>query len=236
MIDFHTHILPNIDDGSTSFDMSIKMLDLLEKSNVTDVVLTPHFYSNMESLNDFLAKRNNKYEEFLKMYNGNINLHIGAEVYISEYLSNYDDLSEICIDKKTNYMLIELPFSNVLSERYYQIIEMLIFDHKIAPIIAHIERYPFIIENRHYLDIINSFISMGCLIQINSSSLLTSHKLKKFILSLIKANMVNLIGSDCHNLTSRLPNYGQAIDIINSKLGSSYLNKIESYEKQIINY
>ena len=232
MVDFHTHILPNIDDGSTSVDMSIKILDLLEDSKVTDVVLTPHFYSDMESLKDFLLRRDNKYSEFLKIYNGNINLHIGAEVYISKYLSNYDDLGDLCIDGK-KYMLLELPFDDVLSDEYYQIIETIIFNYNITPIIAHIERYPFIHYKKN-TDIIDTLISIGCLIQVNSDSLLVNHKSKKFILFLIENNMAHFIGSDVHNLTSRPPNYGKAIKIIKDELGISYINNIEFYEKKVI--
>lgn len=232
MIDFHTHILPKIDDGSKNKDMSISMLEILEKSDITDVVLTPHFYSDTESLNDFISKRNEIYNEFINEYRGNIKLHLGAEVYISNYLSNYEDLTKVCIDEK-DYMLLELPFNNRLSDSEYQIIEMLIYDHNIKPIIAHIERYPFININKD-LKVIDELISMGCLIQVNADSFLLSNKSKKFVLSLIEDDMAHLIGSDTHNITTRPPNYNEAIKIIKSELGQEYLNKIREYEKMVI--
>ena len=58
MLDFHTHLLPGIDDGSQSVDESIQMLECMQMQGVEQVVATPHFYANHESVEDFLARRN----------------------------------------------------------------------------------------------------------------------------------------------------------------------------------
>ena len=73
MIDFHSHILPCLDDGSKSVDESIKMLKTLASQGVKKVVATPHFYANDESIEQFLNRRD---EAFLKIKNdGNLGVN-----------------------------------------------------------------------------------------------------------------------------------------------------------------
>ena len=53
-IDFHSHILPQMDDGAKSTDESIELLKALAEAKVEKVVLTPHFYRNDENIAAFL--------------------------------------------------------------------------------------------------------------------------------------------------------------------------------------
>ena len=55
LFDMHSHILPNIDDGAKTLEDSLKLLSCLEKQGVTNVCLTPHFYTNEISIEDFMA-------------------------------------------------------------------------------------------------------------------------------------------------------------------------------------
>ena len=61
IIDFHSHILPGIDDGSRDIEESIILLDKLAANGTDLVVATPHFYCDEQSVDDFLANRNNAY-------------------------------------------------------------------------------------------------------------------------------------------------------------------------------
>ena len=68
MTDFHSHILPGVDDGSKSIEETLKMLELLSDQGVRRVVATPHFYPNHHSVEEFLEKRNSAYEEIKKHF------------------------------------------------------------------------------------------------------------------------------------------------------------------------
>ena len=57
MIDIHTHILPNFDDGSASVEISVNMLKALREQGVKNVVLTPHFYDYRTDVDSFVQKR-----------------------------------------------------------------------------------------------------------------------------------------------------------------------------------
>ena len=65
MIDFHTHILPGIDDGSRNSEESIQMLNLEQEQGITKIVFTPHFYANRNSVERFLKRREASYERLL---------------------------------------------------------------------------------------------------------------------------------------------------------------------------
>ena len=66
MIDFHTHILPNVDDGSKGVEESTLMLTRLFEQGVNKVIATPHFYANDESVDEFLLRRNAAFEKRLR--------------------------------------------------------------------------------------------------------------------------------------------------------------------------
>lgn len=234
MLDIHTHILPDFDDGSKNLSMSISMINSLLGQGVKNIVLTPHFYSDHESLNNFLDRRSSVVDQFIKDIDNqqlDVSMLIGAEVYLTKYLDNYSDISGLCISG-TNYILIEFPFLPRLGDTTIDLLHSIILNHDVIPIIAHIERYPFMSSKPD--DIIDKLIYMGCKIQINTSSLKTM-SLKKNLLKWIKDDKIHFIGSDSHNLTSRPPVYAVAISIIRSKLGPVYVDRLLDYQKEIIN-
>ena len=232
MIDIHTHILPYIDDGASDELMSMTMLSILEKQEVSDVVLTPHFYSHMESLEDFIKKRKKCFDNFKNLYTGFINIYLGAEVYLTKYLNKYEDLKPLCINN-SKYMLIELPLDSTIDDKVLNIFDGIIYNHKITPILAHIERYPFLYDGKLQRDL-DFLRSMGCLIQVNIDQLTISRRVRKVVLSLIKNGKVNFLGSDSHNLTTRPPVYKEGVKVIESKLGIEYLAPIWKYEKKLL--
>ena len=114
MIDFHSHVLPGIDDGATDVEMSVKMLKMAKEQGVDTVVLTPHYYAAEKSVDDFLAERDNSYNTLIK-YAEEKNIQIpklikGAEVKFSYDLLRSDKISELLIEN-TNALLLEMPFS-----------------------------------------------------------------------------------------------------------------------------
>ena len=83
-IDFHSHILPEIDDGASSVGESVEMLKILADAGVECVVLTPHFYRQNESIEKFLDRRGKAYEKLCAAtqgISGIPKLVLGAEVY-----------------------------------------------------------------------------------------------------------------------------------------------------------
>ena len=81
MIDFHTHILPGVDDGSRSIEESLAMLQAEADAGIERVVFTPHFYASQNSPKDFLRRRQESWSALLPhMYRGLPQVSFGAEV------------------------------------------------------------------------------------------------------------------------------------------------------------
>ena len=120
MIDFHNHILPNVDDGPKTLEVSIEMVQEAARQGITDIVNTVHFqHPKMENKNTDYTYLNNKLKELqLEIDNRklNIKLHLSAEVF---YLPNLLEISNnpiVTIGKK-KYMLIEFS-SNIFPVGY----------------------------------------------------------------------------------------------------------------------
>ena len=195
MIDIHTHIIPNVDDGSKSLEISRELLNLELKNNVKNVFLTPH--QNEKNLNKELIE--NKFLELKeKVKDIDINLYLGSEIYYYDNLSEDLKNNKIIAMNNTKYLLIEF------STRYNIGILDKLYDIKVLgyiPIIAHIERYPYLTSDDY-----DKIHNMGCMIQVNTKSF--NEKIyKKTIKYLLKKNYIDFIGTDCHDLEKRSIEY-----------------------------
>ncbi len=207
--DFHTHILPGMDDGAKSAEISLAMLNSLEDQQVDTVVLTPHFYSHREPIREFLERRREAYEQLQASMPRNIvKLRLGAEVYFSDYLFNCDDLSELCIEG-TRVLLLELPFDKTIDRHFVDKLYRLSSEYEVTLLLAHIERYPKLARSMSTLDILSD---IGCRFQVNVSSFTLFGKRRLF--SLVKKGYISAVGTDAHNLTSRPPAYNEGYQML----------------------
>lgn len=232
VIDFHTHVLPEMDDGSKSVDESIEMLRTLAAQNVTHVIATPHFYANHESPSRFLARREkcaNKLNEALMRTDERLpQVSVGAEVYFFEGISDCEFLREMAIEG-TDCVLVEMPMKQ-WSDRNLSELTGIRQKQKLIPIIAHMDRYisPF---NTHKIP--ERLAELPVIVQANAS-FFTKRFTKRLALNLIAHNKIHLLGSDCHNLTDRAPNIGAALEIIKRELGVNVINRINNIEQKLI--
>lgn len=217
LVETHCHIMPGVDDGAPDIETSLAMIEKLQRQGAKKIILTPHYYSDNISLDDFLRRRDKAFNELLReLPNGSPTLIPAAEVYISRYLFNNPNIDELKI-AGSNYILIEHPFSSSFSENTYDRLMNMYCDYGAKPILAHIERYPALMDDPYKLE---DYINMGCLTQVNISSFVDSHRsVKKKLIKLLNTGHIHLIGSDCHNLSSRAPEYENGIKEIIKKSG-----------------
>ncbi len=227
MIDFHTHVLPGMDDGSDSVEMSLSMLKRMGTATDT-VVATPHFYLDKESIDSFLQRRKAAFDALHACMDETMpHMLLGAEVLFFEELSYLENVRELAIGA-TNYLLLEMPFSP-WSNRTFNALYNLIAKCGLVPIIAHVERYLSLQDPQK----IERLFSMEILIQMNASYLLQRSTRRK-ALQFLKKNQVHLLGSDCHNLTSRPPDLAEAYALLEKKLGPEFGAEFEKRGQSII--
>ena len=200
MIDIHNHILPDVDDGAKTIKESVSMLKTAIDQGITDVVSTVHYqHPKMEYMNTDYEHLQKKVELLQNEIGSNIKIHLSSEVY---FLPN---LKEVKKEKFTTffndkYMLLEFQ-SFYLHPNYYDEL----FNLKLSgttPIIAHPERSMIF---RNNIDILKKLIKMGCILQLNSGSLLGhfGKKCQSFARELLSKNMIHILCSDAHNFKKR---------------------------------
>lgn len=216
LCDFHTHILPGIDDGARNLTMSLDMLAMLKKQGVDKVIATPHFYAHRQPMEEFIQKRE---EALLKIQNsgatGLPEIYTGAEVYLERDMRR-EDLSPLCL-QGTSYILIEMPYMPFESWMLEEVYDFCL-KQSLSPIFAHLDRY-FSLYNDNNIQEVLDFDNAT--IQVNNSALFTRKSLK-MVLKWIKEGRTIIFGSDCHDLSGRDPNDGQAQSILLSKLGKTW--------------
>lgn len=226
LTDFHTHILPEMDDGSSGIEESLKLLTMLKGSGVERVVLTPHFYRHNENIETFLIRRERSYKKLLEAvstFPDCPELILGAEVYFYPSLSSDPDFEKLCIEN-TEYMLLELPFEHFYDSFFSDFIKFMNRCNK-RIILAHIERYLSFGNTQKEIE---RLLSMGNIVcQMNCTSLAESgFFMRKRLLNMISDGTVKLLGTDTHNTRNRPPMFDEAKNIIIKKCGNKIFDDI----------
>lgn len=221
--DFHSHILPDMDDGADNTKTALSMLAESRRQGIDAIIATPHFYADRETPESFMERRKKAVSELLSGgYDPNLHptVYLGAEVAYFAGMSNSAGLPDFCVDG-TRCILIEMPFSRWNDTVINEIIA--VRDALgLRPVIAHIERY---ISYQHRASL-GRLIDGGALIQSNAEFFIDK-KTRKKALKLLLRGGIHLIGTDTHGLSERAPNMGEALDIIcNHKLGAELMGDI----------
>lgn len=227
MIDLHCHLLPNIDDGPSSLQQSVRLAKLAVENGITHSILTPHIhpgrYSNSatnikaacEQFRQTLAER----EIPLQLgYAGEVRLSDEILPLIeSDAIPFYGEL------KEHKVLLLELPHSHVPlgSEN---LIKWLL-DRKIRPMIAHPERNKGIMQD---INKIYPFIEMGCFMQLTAGSIvgLFGKPVQQCAQRLLEMNCVTVLASDAHNVEHRPPRLDHGRDAAAIIVGKKEADKM----------
>lgn len=233
MIDFHTHILPGIDDGARNVDVSMEMLSIEKQHSIEYVVCTPHFYANKD-LSEYFFKYRDKAREAIEQRaieeNADIpRLIMGAEVRLTRGLSECSFLKEMRIGN-TDYILIELPYDEWNNKWIAEELYAIKARTNLNIILAHAERY---IADKKDFEIIESYFRFASVIQINMESFLDRTG-RKWIKKFIKRNCAVVVGSDCHSAGRRKPCMEEGFRMIEKKFGKEYKNAFIQNAKVIL--
>ena len=208
MIDFHSHILPGMDDGPRSVVESLDMLRSMLRQGVDTVVSTSHFYANDEYPGDFLKRRElaaGRLKEAM-LFSEEIypDVILGAEVLYFPGISEAEEIEQLRIEN-TRCILIEPPMAP-WSEDMLDDIQYMGENMNLQPVIAHVDRYMSVLKDAALIDRV---LRRNMIVQVNGTYF-QNPKTKRAALKNLKAGKIQLIGSDCHNMASRPPDLGAA--------------------------
>lgn len=231
VIDFHSHILPGIDDGSASLQESIELLRLEAAQGICHVLLTPHFYAMEDEPEGFLRRRAEAealLREEMGRHDGLPRVSMGAEVSFFRGMSESEYLRRLTI-AGGKCILIEMPPAP-WPECVYRELEKIWLLQGIVPVLAHIDRYISPLRTYH---IPARLAKLPVLVQANASFFL-DRRTAGMAMRLLKADRIHILGSDCHNVMDRRPELGKALVRIRKKLGEKVISRICEYQDRIL--
>ena len=204
--DIHGHFLPGMDDGCKTVEETTRLLELCVEQGVEHLVATPHYYP-VETVRSFLDRREASWQALRQCGKPLPEILLGAEVAYRAGISQQPDVEKLCIGD-SRFLLLEMPSSR-WNEVELRDLRSFLSVRRITPILAHIERY-LTYQRRETLE---QILDMGVLFQMSGEYLLG--RFGGFAgRRLIRRGMAHFLGSDCHNLTSRRPNLGQAVKVL----------------------
>lgn len=227
MIDIHSHILPNIDDGASNLDEALAMLKMAIDNGVTTQVLTPHIHQGrFDNSKQVIERAFTQFKEQVDKANISITLRLGAELRIGPEIMAMINAQQIpCLGeyqgKKT--FLLEFP-RNDIPFGSDNLVRWVLSKHYL-PVIVHPERNSTFINNPKKLQV---FLELGCPMQITSCSLTGKfgEAAQRFAEQLLINNQVSAIASDCHNLKGRKPDLLAGFNHAKSIVGEEQASKL----------
>ena len=200
MIDLHSHVLFDIDDGAQTIEDSLAILARAEKLGVKAMVATPHFTIG-DDVDEFVKKRTERIEaikEEAEAAGINVKVLPGAEVYITDELFNETDIKKLTL-AETDVILAEFKYHSVKAEAFLEYIDEMI-SQGVRVLVAHPERYSYLNNNMRLLEAI---LHRGVMLQVNAISLYEDSEEGDAARMMLKNNMAFAVSSDIHHASSR---------------------------------
>ena len=213
MIDMHSHILMNVDDGAQSESDSLEMARQAVKEGITTIVATPHHklrnYNNpKQTVVTGVAQLN----ALLQKEQIPLTVLPGQEIRVyGELLEDFEKGKVLTVNDRGTYLLIEFSSSHIPAYAPRLFYELQIAGY--IPIIVHPERNTIFLEQPKRL---YEFVNHGALTQVTAASIVGcfGKKIQKFSHQLIQANLTHFLASDAHNTTTRSFKMAEAIELI----------------------
>lgn len=229
MIDFHSHILPDMDDGASSVDESLEMLRASKEQGVDIVYATPHFYAMDESPKEFVKRRQACYEVLkCAMEPGMPEVRLGAEVFWFPGMSFSEEVKALNM-QGLPFLMVEPPM-DYWPEGMISEIELMPDSLHLLPVIAHADRYARLFGDE---ELVYNLSTRRVLIQFNMKAFLGSDASAN--LEHLKSGRVHFLGSDMHNLRTRHQNFGEACEAIRNAGCARALSGLNEKALSIIN-
>lgn len=222
MIDFHSHILPGMDDGADCVETSLAMLRESKRQGVDLICSTSHFYADEEDPRSFLSRRSEAFSRLLAAMEDPSEypkILLGAEVLYFPGISVAEEVRELRLEKSP-FLLIEppmMPWSESMLDEVEQCGETL----RCVPVIAHIDRYMRMLNDYKLFERVKN---RNVLVQVNANFFL-HRDTEDFAVECLQKKRFHFIGSDCHNMEDRSPNMGVAAEVIREHSASALLEE-----------
>lgn len=237
MIDIHSHIVFDVDDGPKTIEDSRALLEESYRQGVRTIISTSHRRKGMFETPEAKIEENFKQvQELAKEIADDLTILYGAEIYYTSDILDKLEQGKIPRLADSQYALIEFSMITPYKEIHTALSNVLRLG--VTPVVAHIERY-HCLENDEKK--VRDLINMGCYTQINSSSVLkpklfgdTYKFMKKRAQFFLEKDLIHFVASDMHNLNPRPPYMQEAYQIISKKYGKSHAEQLFRKNQELL--
>ena len=232
MVDFHTHILPSIDDGARSVEETFNLIQEAREAGFKDIILTSHY------IEDYYETGIDERELCVKAIQDNlnskgldVNLYIGNEIYITDNVMNLLEEGKASTMNNSCYVLFEMPFNTEPMNLYDFIYKLQ--ENKLIPVLAHPERYSFIQKEP---ELVYELIQKGCLMQANYGSIIGQYgsKAEYMVKRFLENNMIHFLGSDVHRQNSIYSQIPMCLEEIQNIVGRTKLEELTEINPRLV--
>lgn len=237
MIDIHSHIIFDVDDGPKTLENSRRLLEESYRQGVRTIISTSHRRKGMfETPEEKIAANFKQVQEVAKQVADDLTVLYGAEIYYtSDILKKLEEGTFPSLGG-TKYVLIEFSMNTPYKDIHFALGNVIRLG--MTPVVAHIERY-HCLENDE--DRVSELINMGCYMQVNSSNVLKPKLfgdrykfMKKRVQFFLERDLVHFVASDMHNLDDRPPYMQKAYQIVAKKYGAARAEELFKTNQEIL--
>ena len=226
MIDFHSHILPNVDDGSRDMGETLNLIQEANEVGFTKIISTSHYMQNYYETNEY--ERQCLLDNIKKLAN-DTELFLGSEIYLSNEMVSLLKNKEASTINNSKYVLFELPM-NMKPFNTKEVIYRLI-ENEYIPIIAHPERYNYVQKDIKY---VKELFEMGALFQANYGSIVGWYgkDAERSVKKLLKEDLIHFLGSDVHRTNNTYTIIPKALKKIRKIISEEKLEELTTLNAQ----
>lgn len=223
-VDIHCHILPGVDDGSQSPEETKAMLEKAWDEGIQIMVATPHYHKQRGKNDiDLIKKQLLLTRKLAKEVHPKMQVCLGMEIYYGEDVPELLKTGKAVSIRKSRYILVEFSPGDDFQYILNAVRKLQMSGHTV--IIAHIERYNCLREDISNVEYLRE---MGAYLQVNAGSITGSYgrSVKKFLREVLKAHLVQLVGTDAHGPEKRSPKMQEAYKEVVKRCGEEYADQI----------
>ncbi len=230
MIDFHTHILPNLDDGARTIEEAQRLLKEARIAGFNGVVFTSHYVENYYETS--VKEREIWLNSFSKKVREirNVKMYLGSEILLSKNIMKQLETAQASTINNTSYVLFELPIDEepeYLFECIYNLMK-----NKVVPILAHPEKCSYVQKDP---DILYELVTKGVYIQADYGSIIgeNGQRAKMLMEKMLESNLVHFLGSNVHRENTIYKFIPEILEIIQEKIGKEMLNELTTKNPEL---
>lgn len=217
VIDIHSHLLHSLDDGASSFDMSLEMARMALQSGTTDIVATPHANTEYGHDPDLISAR---IQELQVAVGDGIRIHRGCDFHLSVQNIRWAlrEPRRFSING-LSYLLVEFPETSIFHgvDQVFRSLKSV----GLTPIVTHPERNAHLAND---IPRLRRWVENGIPLQITAQSMLSAfgQEMARWCLQVLKEGLVHFVASDAHDPVRRPPQLDQAWTFLAGQFGEQY--------------